>query len=163
MSCRLILWPIRISQTEKNFVKVITCLETHLLANKVLVVTGIRGSMGRHHLMDKAVAGVRSEHKLATMCIRESVWLNAMMNQRGGMTRMVHIIVVTGTDKTAADANGMVICTGTSVRPQTKRAVVADTTSAEDSLKRLREKTMFQSEDSFSQMKLLQALKWKAP
>merc|ERR1719204_1758540 len=86
-----------------------------------------------------------------------------MMNQRFGMTRTVRIIAVTGTDKTAADANGMVIGTGTSVRPQTKRAVVADTTSAEDSLKRLREKTMFQSEDSFSQMKLLQALKWRAP
>jgi len=113
--------------------------------------------------MDKAVAGARSEHKLATMCICESVRLNAMTNQHFGMTRTVRIMIVIGTDKTAADANGMVTGTKTSARLQTKRAVVADTNSAEESLKRLREKTLFQSEDSFSQMKLLQVLTWRAP
>jgi len=88
--------------------------------------------------MDKAVAGAQSEDRLAMMCIRQSVWLNAMMNQRGGTTLTVRIIVVTGTDKTAADANGMVTGTGTSARPQTKRVVVADTNSetSEESLKR---------------------------
>jgi len=88
--------------------------------------------------MDKAVAGAQSEHKLATMCIRKSVWLNALMNQRFGTTLTVRIMIVSGTDKTVAGAIGMVTGSGTSARPQTKRVVVADTNSetAEESWKR---------------------------
>jgi len=58
------------------------------------------------------------------------------MSQHGGMTPMVLIMIVTGTDKTAADAHGTVTPTETSAKLQTKRAVVADTHSAEESLER---------------------------
>merc|ERR1719219_2177651 len=60
------------------------------------------------------------------------------MNQRFGTTLTVPIMIVTGIDKTAAGALGMVTGTRTSARPQTKRVVVADTNSetAEESWKR---------------------------